>query len=148
MSTFFAKNESVEKDWFLVDAENLILGRLASEIAKILRGKNKPIFTPNVDTGDFVIVVNAEKIAVTGNKMSDKIYYHHTGYPGGIKSISLEKLLSKRPEEVIKKAVWGMLPKNSLGRKLITKLKIYKGAEHPHEAQKPELLKFEGLSNG
>ncbi len=148
MSTFFAKNELVEKNWFLVDAENLILGRLASEIAKILRGKNKPIFTPNVDTGDFVIVINAEKISVTGNKMSDKIYYHHTGYPGGIKSISLEKLLSKRPEEVIKKAVWGMLPKNSLGRKLITKLKIYKGSEHPHESQNPELLKFEGLSNG
>ena len=148
MSTFFAKKELVEKDWFLVDADNLVLGRLASEIAKILRGKNKPIFTPNVDTGDFVIVVNAEKIAVTGNKMTDKMYYHHTGYPGGIKSISLEKLLSKRPEEVIKKAVWGMLPKNSLGRKMITKLKVYKGANHPHESQQPELLKFEGLSNG
>ncbi len=148
MSTFFAKKELVEKDWFLVDAENLILGRLASEIAKILRGKNKPIFTPHVDTGDFVVVVNAEKIAVTGNKMSDKMYHHHTGYPGGIKSISLEKLLEKRPEEVIKKAVWGMLPKNSLGRKMITKLKIYKGSEHPHESQNPELLTLKGLSNG
>ena len=129
MSTFFAKKELLEKDWFLVDAENLILGRLASEIAKILRGKNKPIFTPHVDTGDFVVVVNAEKVAVTGNKMTDKMYHHHTGYTGGIKSISLEKLLSKKPEEVIKKAVWGMLPKNSLGRKMINKLKIYKGAE-------------------
>ncbi len=144
MSTFFAKKELIEKDWFRVDAENLILGRLASEIAKILRGKNKPIFTPHVDTGDFVIVVNAEKIAVTGNKMSDKMYHHHTGYPGGIKSISLEKLLEKNPEEVIKKAVWGMLPKNSLGRKMINKLKIYKGSEHPHESQNPELLTLKG----
>jgi large subunit ribosomal protein L13 len=148
MSTFFAKKETVERNWFLVDADKLILGRLASEIAKILRGKNKPIFTPHVDTGDFVIVVNAEKIAVTGNKMSDKMYHHHTGYPGGIKSISLEKLLAKKPEDVIKKAVWGMLPKNSLGRKMINKLKIYKGPEHPHESQSPELLTLKGLNNG
>ena len=144
MSTFFAKKELLEENWFVVDAENLVLGRLASEIAKILRGKNKPIFTPHVDTGDFVIVVNAEKVAVTGNKMTDKMYHHHTGYPGGIKSISLGKLLTKKPEDVIKKAVWGMLPKNSLGRKMINKLKIYKGAEHPHEAQKPERLTLKG----
>ena len=148
MSTFFAKKETVERNWFLVDAEKLVLGRLASEIAKILRGKNKPIFTPHVDTGDFVIVVNAEKIAVTGNKMSDKMYHHHTGYVGGIKSISLEKLLAKKPEDVIKKAVWGMLPKNSIGRKMINKLKIYKGSEHPHESQSPELLTLKGLNDG
>jgi large subunit ribosomal protein L13 len=144
MGTFFAKKELVEKSWFLIDAENVVLGRLASEIAKILRGKKKPIFSPHIDTGDFVVVVNAEKIAVTGNKLSDKKYYHHTGYPGGIKSISLEKLLFKKPEEVIKKAVWGMLPKNSLGRNMIKKLKIYKGSEHPHQAQKPELIALKG----
>lgn len=140
MATYFAKKDSVEKKWLLVDAENKILGRLASDIAQILRGKKKPVYTPHVDTGDFVIVVNAEKIAVTGRKLSDKVYYHHSGYPGGIKSITLEKLLLKKPEEVIEKAVWGMLPKNSLGRSMFRKLKVYKGATHPHEAQKPELL--------
>ncbi len=120
-----------------MNAEGKVLGRLATELAKILRGKNKPSFTPHVDTGDFVIVVNAEKVILTGKKMKDKIYYHHTGYPGGIKEIRAEKLLAKKPTEMLKIAVKGMLPKNSLGRQMLRKLKIYAGPNHPHEAQKP-----------
>lgn len=141
MGSFMAKAEDVKKEWWVIDASNQTLGRLASEIASILRGKRKPIFTPNVDTGDFVVVVNAEKIAVTGNKLTDKIYYHHSGYPGGLKYTTLEKLIQEKPEDVIEKAVWGMLPKNSIGRQTIKKLKIYAGPVHPHEAQQPKVLK-------
>ncbi|MCJ7704295.1 MAG: 50S ribosomal protein L13 [Desulfobacterales bacterium] len=142
MKTYQAKKEEVEHQWYLVDAQGKVLGRLATELAKILRGKNKPIYTPHVDTGDFVIVVNAGKVALTGKKMKDKIYYHHTGYPGGIKEMSAEKLLAKKPTEMIRIAVKGMLPKNSLGRQMIQKLKIYAGAKHPHEAQKPVPLQL------
>ena len=143
MKTYQAKKEEVEHQWYLVDAQGKVLGRLATELAKILRGKNKPIYTPHVDTGDFVIVVNAGKVALTGKKMKDKIYYHHTGYPGGIREISAEKLLAKKPTEMIRIAVKGMLPKNSLGRQMIQKLKIYAGAKHPHEAQKPVPLQLQ-----
>lgn len=140
MGSYMAKAEDVKKEWWVVDASNKTLGRLASEVASVIRGKRKPIFTPNVDTGDFVIVVNAEKIAVTGNKLTDKIYYHHSGYPGGIKSTTLGKLIQEKPEDIIEKAVWGMLPKNSLGRQMIKKLKVYSGTEHPHQAQQPKVL--------
>ncbi len=140
MKTVSMKSGSFEQDWFLVDANEKILGRFASEIASILRGKKKPIFTPHVDTGDFVVVVNAEKIKLTGKKLKDKKYYRHTGYPGGIKEISAEKLLEKKPEDLIIKAVRGMLPKNSLGRQMITKLKVYAGPAHPHNAQNPKTL--------
>lgn len=144
MGSYMAKAEEVKKEWWVVDASNQTLGRLASEIASILRGKTKPIFTPNVDTGDFVVVVNAEKISVTGKKLTDKIYHHHSGYPGGLSSVSLEKLLQEKPESVIEKAVWGMLPKNSIGRQMIKKLKVYAGPEHPHQAQQPKTLKVRG----
>ena len=140
MKTQVAKKEEVTRDWYLVDAENQVLGRVATQIANVLRGKNKPTFTPSVDTGDFVVVVNAEKIALTGNKLADKVYYSHTGFPGGIKSITAEKLLAKKPEEVIRKAVKGMLPKNKLSRHMLSKLKIYSGGEHPHKAQQPKAL--------
>ena len=141
MKTYQAKKEEMEHQWYLVDAEGKVLGRLASELSKILRGKNKPIYTPHVDTGDFVVVVNAEKVALTGKKVKDKIYYHHTGYPGGIKEMSAEELLAKKPTEVLRIAVKGMLPKNSLSRQMLRKLKIYAGSNHPHEAQKPIPLK-------
>ncbi|RTZ92558.1 MAG: 50S ribosomal protein L13 [Deltaproteobacteria bacterium] len=141
--TTMAKAEETERKWVLVDADGKILGRMAAEIAAILRGKTKPTFTPHMDAGDFVVVINAEKVALTGRKWSQKMYYHHTGYPGGIKSISAEKLRQKRPEEIIRKAVWGMLPKNRLGRKLIKKLKVYAGPDHPHVAQRPEPLQAE-----
>ncbi|MBN1574346.1 MAG: 50S ribosomal protein L13 [Deltaproteobacteria bacterium] len=140
MKTVSAKSGDFTQDWFLVDANEKILGRLASEVASVLRGKKKPIFTPHVDTGDFVVVVNAEKIRLTGNKLKDKKYYSHTGYPGGIKEITAEKLLAKKPEELVIKAVRGMLPKNRLGRKMIKKLKVYAGPEHPHHAQSPKTL--------
>jgi len=140
MKTQVAKKEEVTREWYLVDGENLVLGRIATRIANVLRGKNKPIFTPSVDTGDFVIVVNADKIALTGNKLSDKMYYSHSGYPGGIKSISAGKLLEKKPEELIRKAVKGMLPKNKLARHMLNKLKIYSGPAHPHKAQQPKAL--------
>lgn len=142
MKTFQAKKGEVERRWFLINAEGKILGRLASSIARILRGKNKPIFTPHVDTGDFVVVINAEKIKLTGRKLKNKIYYHHTGYPGGLKEIPAEKLLSEKPTELLRTAVKGMLPKTSLGRKMLKKLKIYAGPEHPHEAQKPVLIQI------
>jgi len=141
--TTMAKAKDAERNWVLVDAEGKILGRMATEIAAILRGKTKPTYTPHADAGDFVVVINAEKVALTGRKWSQKMYYHHSGYPGGIKAISAEKLRQKRPEEIIRKAVWGMLPKNRLGRKLIKKLKVYAGPEHPHGAQKPEPLQME-----
>ena len=142
MGSYMAKAEDVKKEWWVIDASNHTLGRLASEIASILRGKRKPIFTPNVDTGDFVVVVNAEKIVVTGKKLTDKMYHSHSGYPGGLKTTSLEKLLKEKPARVIENAVWGMIPRNTLGRKQITKLKVYAGAEHPHQAQQPKALKI------
>jgi len=139
-TTKVAKKEEVTRDWFLVDADSKVLGRMATEIANILRGKKKPIYTPSVDTGDFVIVVNAEKVALTGNKLADKIYYSHSGFPGGLKSITAGKLIEKKPEDVIRKAVKGMLPKNKLARHMLKKLKIYAGSAHPHEAQQPKAL--------
>jgi large subunit ribosomal protein L13 len=140
MRTQFAKKNDVERKWYLFDAKDKVLGRLATRVATYLRGKNKPIFTPNVDTGDFVVVVNAEKIRLTGKKLDDKVYYHHSGYIGGIKAATARERLSSKPEEVIMDAVWGMLPKNRLGRTMLKKLKVYKGAEHPHSAQKPEII--------
>ena len=142
MKTYSAKPGEVAKDWHLVDADGKTLGRLASEIAKRLRGKHKPEYTPHVDTGDYVVVVNAEKVAVTGKKMSDKVYHHHTGYIGNLKSVTLEKQLADHPERVIEKAVKGMMPKNSLGRSMFKKLKVYAGNEHPHEAQQPQPLEL------
>lgn len=140
MKTEVAKLENVKRDWYLVDAQDLVLGRLASKVANILRGKNKAIFTPSVDTGDFVIVVNADKIALTGRKLADKIYYNHSGYTGGLKELSAGKLLEKKPTELVKRAVKGMLPKNKLSRHMLNKLKIYAGASHPHDAQQPKIL--------
>lgn len=140
MRTHFAKKSEVERKWYLVDAQDKVLGKLATKVATYLRGKNKPVFTPNVDTGDFIVVINAEKIRLTGKKLDDKIYYHHTGFIGGIKAATARERLSAQPEEVIKDAIWGMLPKNRLGRAMLKKLKVYKGSEHPHAAQKPEIL--------
>jgi large subunit ribosomal protein L13 len=140
MKTQFAKKGDVERKWYVVDARDAVLGRLATKIAVQLRGKNKPVFTPNVDTGDFIIVINAEKVRLTGNKMTDKVYYHHTGYIGGIKAETAKEMFEKHPERIIEKAVWGMLPKNTLGKQMLKKLKVYKGAEHPHKAQAPEIL--------
>lgn len=142
MKTYHPKKEEVQQKWWLINAEGQILGRLATEIAVLLRGKNKPQFAPSADVGDFVVVVNAEKIAVTGNKLEDKMYYHHSQYPGGIKEKKLKEMLETKPEEVIRKAVWGMIPKNKLGRAIIKKLKVYRGPEHPHQAQNPEEYKF------
>ena len=141
MKTYMAAKESVERKWYVIDADGKTLGRLATQIASILRGKHKPIYTPHVDTGDYVIVVNAEKIHLTGKKLQDKKYYRHSGYPGGLKVRTAAELLSSgRPERVVKVAVWGMLPHNRLGRKMFKKLKVYAGDEHPHSAQKPEKL--------
>jgi large subunit ribosomal protein L13 len=140
LKTFSAKKEEVVHDWFQVDAETETLGHLATKIAHILRGKHKPIYTPHVDTGDFIVVTNAEKIKLTGNKLLGKQYYRHSGYPGGIKSMNAEELLEKKPAMVIMKAVRGMLPKNRLGRQMIKKLKIYAGKDHPHKAQQPKPL--------
>jgi large subunit ribosomal protein L13 len=140
MKTQFAKKGDIERKWYVVDAKDAVLGRLAVKVATYIRGKNKPVFTPNVDTGDFVIVINADKVRLTGNKATDKVYYHHSGYVGGIKAVTAKELLETRPEEIIEKAVWGMLPKNRLGRTMIKKLKVYKGADHPHRAQAPEIL--------
>jgi len=142
MKTFNVKKEEIIKGWCVVDAQGKILGRLASEIAIRLRGKHKPIYTPHLDTGDFVIVVNAEKIQLTGNKLVDKIYYRHSGYPGGLTETTAGKLLQEKPEDVLKIAVRGMLPKNTLGRAMLKKLKIYKGPEHPHDAQCPRALEL------
>lgn len=140
MKTFSAKAEEVTHDWFVVDASDKTLGRLASEIAHRLRGKHKAEYTPHVDTGDYIVVINAEKVRVTGAKATDKMYYHHTGFIGGIKSISFEKLIDKAPERVLQTAVKGMLPRNPLGRAMFKKLKVYAGAEHPHTAQQPQAL--------
>ena len=140
MKTFSAKVGEINHDWFVVDAADKTLGRLASEIAHRLRGKHKPEYTPHVDTGDYIVVINAEKVRVTGAKTTDKMYHHHTGYPGGLKSISFEKLIAKAPERVIQGAVKGMLPRNPLGRAMFRKLKVYAGTEHPHTAQQPQVL--------
>ncbi len=140
MKTFSAKAEEVQRDWFVVDAAEKTLGRLASEIAHRLRGKHKAEYTPHVDTGDYIVVINAEKIKVSGAKATDKIYHRHTGYPGGLKSLSFEKLIEKAPERVIQNAVKGMLPRNPLGRAMFKKLKVYAGTEHPHTAQQPQPL--------
>ncbi|MGD2125046.1 MAG: 50S ribosomal protein L13 [Desulfobacteraceae bacterium] len=142
MKTFAAKEHEVDKKWYLVDAENRVLGRLASQIAARLRGKHKPVFTPHADTGDFIVVINADKVAMTGSKWDRKVYYRHSGYVGGLKQISARKLLEKKPEDIIRFAVKRMLPKNSLGRRQLKKLKIYAGPEHPHQAQKPEKLEI------
>lgn len=143
MKTYSAKPLEVERKWYVIDAEGKTLGRLATVCANLLRGKTKPNYTPNVDTGDFVIVINADKIQVSGKKETDKIYYHHTGFPGGLKSISFEDLMEKDPTKAIEKAVKGMLPHNTLGAEQFTKLKVYAGAEHPHAAQKPEVYEME-----
>jgi large subunit ribosomal protein L13 len=143
MKTYQATSQDRERNWFLVDAEGKTLGRLATQIADVLRGKRKPTYTPHVDVGDFVIVINAAKVAVTGNKLEGKRYWRHSGYPGGIRSRTLGELLEQRPEEVIRRAVKGMLPRNRLARQQLRKLKVYAGAEHPHQAQKPETLEIE-----
>ncbi len=142
MSTQVAKEQEVVRDWYVVDLADVVLGRAATEIARVLRGKHKAIYTPSVDTGDFVIVVNADKIKLTGNKLADKKYYRHTGYPGGLREITAGKLLDKKPEMLVQAAVKGMLPKNKLGRKMFRKLKVYAGGEHPHAAQQPKELKI------
>jgi len=142
MKTFMAKAHEVQRKWYVVDAEGKTLGRLASEVAKVLRGKNKPEYTPHVDTGDHVIVLNAEKIVLTGKKLDQKLYRHHSLYPGGLKEIKYRKFMQDRPEKAFEVAVKGMLPKNSLGRAMFRKLKVYRGAEHDHEAQKPEKLEI------
>lgn len=142
MKTYVAKEQEVERKWYVVDADQKVLGRLATQIAMRLRGKHKPIFTPHADVGDFIVVVNAEKVTMTGSKWDQKFYYRHSGYMGGLKQISARKLLEKKPEEILRFAVKRMLPKNSLGRRQLKKLKIYAGADHPHQAQQPENLEI------
>lgn len=142
MKSYMAKPNEIERKWYVIDAEGKVLGRLATEVASILRGKNKPIYTPHVDTGDYVIIINADKIKLTGKKLEQKQYRYHTGYPGGLKSVSYERLLDEKPEKAIQLAVKGMLPKNSLGRQMFKKLKVYSGPEHNHEAQQPEVYEF------
>ncbi|MCM1027542.1 MAG: 50S ribosomal protein L13 [Roseburia sp.] len=142
MKTFMASPATIDRKWYVVDATDMTLGRLASQVASVLRGKNKPIFTPHMDTGDYVIIVNAEKIKVTGKKLDQKIYHHHSAYVGGMKETTLREKLNKKPEEVVEMAVKGMLPKGPLGRQMYKKLFVYAGPEHKHAAQKPEVLKF------
>ena len=142
MSTYMAKPANVDRKWYVIDAEGVVLGRLASQVALMLRGKHKPTFTPHVDTGDFIIVVNTDKIVLTGNKLNDKIYYHHTGHPGGLKETKYRDLMATKSEFALKKAVRGMLPKGPLGNKMIKKLKVYAGPEHEHAAQKPDTMMF------
>lgn len=144
MKTYMAKPAEVERKWYVIDASGKPLGRLASEVAAILRGKHKPIYTPHVDTGDYVIIINAEKVVLTGDKLNKKMYRHHSGYPGGLKEMSYRELLQKKPEKAIEIAVKGMLPHNRLGRKMFKKLKVYRGSEHPHQAQKPEIRELRG----
>ena len=146
-TTVMAKSETVVRKWYVVDATNIPLGRVASQVAAVLRGKNKPIYTPHVDTGDFVIVINTDKMVLTGNKLTDKKYFHHSGYPGGLKEVTYKDLMEKRSDFALEKAVKGMLPKNSLGKKMFGKLKVYKGSEHPHQAQQPVELKIRGGRN-
>ncbi|MGM0415489.1 MAG: 50S ribosomal protein L13 [Thermodesulfobacteriota bacterium] len=143
MSTQTVKLKEIERNWYVIDLDGKVLGRTATEIARILRGKHKPTFSPSVDAGDFVVVINAEKLLLTGNKINDKMYYHHTGYPGGIRSINAAQQLEKKPEDLVFKAVRGMLPKNRLGRQMLKKLKVYAGSEHPHAAQKPNVLEIQ-----
>jgi large subunit ribosomal protein L13 len=140
MRTLFAKKGEVEQKWYVVDAKDAVLGRLAVKIATQITGKNKTIYTPNTDTGDFIIVINAEKIKLTGRKLDNKVYYRHSGYPGGLRAETARERMKRCPEKIITDAVWGMIPKGRLGRAMLRKLKVYKGSEHPHEAQKPELL--------
>ena len=142
MKTFMAKAEDVQRKWYVVDAEGIVLGRLASQVASILRGKNKPIFTPHVDTGDYVIILNADKVVLTGNKLDQKVYYHHSGFPGGLKETVYRRLMNEKPEFAVKHAVVGMLPKGPLGRQMAKKLKVYTGTEHEHAAQQPEKLEL------
>lgn len=142
IKTISARKEDVKRDWYVVDAEGKTLGRLATKVASVLRGKHKAIFTPHVDTGDFVIVVNAEKVKVTGNKKEDKMYYHHTGYPDGLRTQSLGKFMQEKPQDLVRNTVWGMLPKNKLGRAMLKKLKVYKTTVHPHTAQAPKNLEI------
>lgn len=142
MKTFMAKKEELERKWYVVDAEGKVLGRLASQIATLLRGKHKPEFTPHVDCGDHVIVINAEKVRLTGKKAATKTYYRHTGYPGGLRAVGFQDLIRRRPQVVIERAVWGMLPHNRLGRRMLKKLRVYAGESHPHQAQKPEVLEL------
>jgi large subunit ribosomal protein L13 len=142
MKTFMASPATIDRKWYVVDASGQTLGRLASEVAKVLRGKNKPIYTPHMDCGDYVVIINADKIVVTGKKLDQKIYYHHSGFIGGLKETTLREMLQKKPEQVVELAVKGMLPKGTLGRQMYTKLHVYAGAEHPHAAQKPEVLTF------
>ena len=144
MKTYHAKPGEVEREWIVIDATDMVLGRLASEVAQILKGKRKPQYTPHVDTGDFVIIINAEKIRLTGNKAEKKIYYSHSGFIGGLKEVSFQRMLEKHPERIIEKAVKGMLPKNTLGRAMNRKLKVYAGPNHPHAAQKPREITLEG----
>jgi large subunit ribosomal protein L13 len=143
LKTYHAKPGEVEREWLLVDATDMVLGRLASEVAQILKGKRKPVYTPHVDTGDFVVIINAEKVRLTGNKVNTKSYYSHSGYPGGLKEVSFQRMMDKHPERIIEKAVKGMLPKNTLGRAMGRKLKVYAGPEHPHQAQKPRQITLE-----
>lgn len=140
--TYHAKPEDIERSWYVVDAKGKNLGRLASRIARVILGKEKPQYTPGVDVGDYVVVINAEAVVVTGNKLDDKRYYRHSGYPGGLKSLTMRQQLDQRPEYVIERAVWGMVPHNRYGRKVIKKLKVYSGSDHPHQAQKPEELSW------
>lgn len=142
MNTYMAKIADIQRKWYVVDADGVVLGRLASQVANILRGKHKPIFTPHVDTGDYVILLNADKVVLTGNKLDQKKYYHHSGYPGGLRETVYRNLMSKKPEFAVRHAVIGMLPKGALGRKMAKKLKIYSGSEHSHAAQKPEKLEL------
>ena len=142
MKTYMANPDKIERKWYVVDADGQTLGRLASEVAKVLRGKNKPVYTPHIDTGDYVIIINAEKVAVTGKKLDQKVYYHHSDYVGGMKETTLKEMMSKKPEKVLELAVKGMRPKGPVGRSMIKKLHVYAGPEHKHEAQKPEVLTF------
>ena len=147
MKTFMAKAENVERKWYLVDATGMPLGRLASQVASILRGKNKPTYTPHVDTGDYVVIINSDKIVLTGNKLNDKMYRHHSSWMGGLKERTAKEVMENNSDFAVTKAVKGMLPKNNLGRQMLKKLKVFKGAEHTHEAQKPELIKLVGGRN-
>ena len=142
MNTYMAKAAEVERKWYVVDADGMVLGRLASQVANILRGKNKPIYTPHCDTGDFVIIINADKVRLTGKKLDQKVYYHHSGYPGGLKEVKYRRLMAEKPVFAVRHAVEGMLPKGSLGREMAKKLKVYAGSEHPHAAQMPEKLEL------
>lgn len=142
MKTYSIKQKDIKREWYLIDASGKVLGRLASRVASILKGKHKPTYSPHLDVGDHVIIINADKIKVTGKKFHQKEYYHHTGYPGGLRSVSFGKIFQEKPERILYHAIWGMLPHNRLGRKMIKKLRIYAGAEHPHQAQKPEVLEL------